>query len=141
MVASTKVRPLPPGVRTRLDKMLLLLGSDNDGERAAASGMITNLLREHGLDWHDIVGSIGQPAAAAAPKPPPRNPVPMPVGHEITADELKRLVHLILRSPLNKRAREFLAGMMDRANIYDLVFLSDKQWIWLRDLARRAGAI
>jgi len=141
MVASTKVRPLPVSVRSRLDKLMLMLGSSNEGERAAAAGLINNLLKENGLDWHDIVGSIGQPAAAAAPKPPPRNPVPMPVGHEITADELKRLVHLILRSPLNKRAREFLAGMMDRANIYDLVFLSDKQWIWLRDLARRAGAI
>jgi hypothetical protein len=140
MVASTKVRPLPVSVRSRLDKLMLMLGSSNEGERAAAAGLINNLLKENGLDWHDVVGSIGQPAPSA-PKPPPRNPVPMPVGHEITADELKRLVHLILRSPLNKRAREFLAGMMDRANIYDLVFLSDKQWIWLRDLARRAGAI
>jgi hypothetical protein len=140
MVASTKVRPLPVSVRSRLDKLMLMLGSSNEGERAAAAGLINNLLKEHGLDWHDVVGSIGQPAPAA-PKPPPRKPVPMPVGHEITADELKQLVHLILRSPLNKRAREFLAGMMDRADIYDLVILSDKQWVWLRDLARRAGAI
>jgi hypothetical protein len=141
MPSQTHVRPLPPGVRTRLDKLMLMLGSVNDNERASAAGLITALLKEHGLDWHDIVGSIGQPAPAAAPKPAPRKPVPMPGGHEMTADELRQLVHLILRSPLNKRAREFLAGMMDRANIYDVVYFSDKQWIWIRDLARRAGAI
>jgi hypothetical protein len=143
MVASTKVRPLPPGVRTRLDKMLLLLGSDNDGERAAASGMITNLLREHGLDWHDVVGSIGQPVpgSATSPKPPPTQSKSPSGGQTMTADELRQLVHVILRSPLNERARQFLAGMMDRADIYDVVYFSDKQWHWIRDLARRAGAI
>jgi hypothetical protein len=59
----------------------------------------------------------------------------------MTAAEVKQLVHLILRSPLNDRARQFLAGIMDRAEIYDVVRFSDKQWIWIRDLARRAGAI
>lgn len=59
----------------------------------------------------------------------------------MTAEELKKLVHLILRSPINNRSRQFLAGIMDRAQIYGRVTFSDKQWIWLRDLARRAGAI
>ena len=44
---------------------MLMLGADNDGERATAAGMITGLLKEHGLDWHDVVGSIGQPARVA----------------------------------------------------------------------------
>ena len=139
MPSQTHVRPLPPDVRARLDKLMLMLGSGNDHERAAASGMITSLLREHGLDWHDLVGSIGQPAPA--PKPPPAKAKPQPGPQEMTAVEVKQLVHLILRSPLNDRARQFLAGIMDRAEIYDVVRFSDKQWIWIRDLARRAGAI
>ena len=141
MPSQTHVRPLPPGVRARLDKLMLMLGSVNDHERAAASGLITSLLREHGLDWHDLVGSIGQPAPAATPKPPPAKAKPQPGPQEMTAAEVKQLVHLILRSPLNDRARQFLAGIMDRAEIYDVVRFSDKQWIWIRDLARRAGAI
>ena len=142
MRASTKVRPLPVSVRSRLDKLMLMLGSTHDGERASAANMITNLLKEHGLDWHDIVGSIGQPTARPEPpKPPPPPPKPKPGPQEMTADEVKQLVHLILRSPLNDRARQFLAGIMDRAEIYDVVRFSDKQWIWIRDLARRAGAI
>jgi hypothetical protein len=139
MPASTKVRPLTPAVRARLDKLMLMLGSSNDGERATAAGMITALLTEHGLDWHDLVGSIGAPSPA--PKPPPPPPKPKPGPQSMTADEVRQLVHIILRSPLNERSRQFLAGMMDRADIYDIVRFSDKQWAWIRDLARRAGAI
>jgi len=142
MPSQTHVRPLPPGVRARLDKLMLMLGSVNDNERASAAGLITVLLKDHGLDWHDVVGSIGQPApAATVPKSSPRQPVPPSGGQTMTADELRQLVHVILRSPLNERARQFLAGMMDRADIYDVVYFSDKQWHWIRDLARRAGAI
>jgi hypothetical protein len=137
MPASTKVRPLPAAVRTRLDKLMLMLGSANDGERSIAAGMITALLKEHGLDWHDLVGSIGTPAPA--PQPSPLPPKPQPGEKSMTAADLRVYVHLILRSPLNKRARHFLAGMLDRADIYDVVHFSDKQWAWLRDLARRAG--
>ena len=140
MPASTKVRPLPPAVRARLDKLMLMLGSANDGERSIAAGMITALLKEHGLDWHDVVGSIGQPTPAA-PHPPPPKPKSEPGQKSMTAAELKQLVHLILRSPINARSRQFLAGMMDRADIYDEVHFSDKQWLWICDLARRAKAI
>jgi len=144
MRAQTNVRPLPPGVRSRLDKLMLMLGSTHDGERASAAGMITNLLKENGLDWHDVVGSIGQPAGRSyAPPPPPPPPKPKrdPNQKYMTATELRQLVQIILRSPLNDRSRGFLAGLMDRADIYDEILFSDKQWVWIRDLARRAGAI
>jgi len=143
MVASTKVRPLPVSVRSRLDKLMLMLGSTHDGERASAAGLITSLLKENGLDWHDVVGSIGQPQAkpGAPPPPPPPKPKRDPGMKYMTATELRQLVQIILRSPLNDRSRGFLAGLMDRADIYDEVLFSDKQWIWIRDLARKAGAI
>jgi len=138
MPSQTHVRPLPPGVRARLDKLMLMLGSVNDNERAAASGLITSLLREHGLDWHDLVGSIGQPAPAATPKPPPRK-TESPGGQQsMSAAALHQLIHQILRSPLNDRARRFLAGMQSHADTFGTVKFSDKQWHWLMDLARRA---
>jgi len=140
MPAYTNVRPLPPAVKERLNKLMLMLGAPSDGERAAAAGMITTLLKEHGLDWHDIIGSMGQPSAQAkpeAPKSPPRgngNPGYM------DSEELRALIHTIERSPLNTRARQFLAGMRDRADLYGEVFFSDKQWTWFQDLRKRAEA-
>ena len=136
--AYTSVKPIPPAIKPRLDKLMLMLGSAADGERASAAGMVTALLAEHGLDWHDIVGSMGaQKPESSAPPPPPRgggNPGYM------YARELHELIHRIERSPLNERARQFLAGMRDRADIYDPVFFSDKQWKWFEDLRKRAEA-
>jgi hypothetical protein len=133
-------RSIPLEIRERLNKLLLLLGSNHEGESAAAASKVTALLKQHGLDWHDLVGSIGE-AARAAPKSPPRKAEAPGGPQSMTAEELKRMVHLILRSPINNRSRQFLAGLVDRAQIYGRVTFSDKQWIWLRDLARRAGAI
>jgi len=138
MPAQTQVRPLPSGVRTRLDKLMLMLGSENDTERASAAGMITSLLKEHGLDWHDVVGSIGQPTP---PSPPPKPSYSPSIQKTMSAGELQLMAHRILRSPINDRSRHFLAGLLDRANIYGSISLSNKQWHWLRDLAKRAGAI
>ena len=137
MAAYTSVRPIPPAIKTRLDKLMLLLGSGNAGEAANAAGLITALLREHGLDWHDIVGSMGaQKPETSAPSPPPPGSNP----GTMHANELRALIHKIERSPLNERARQFLAGMRDRADIYDPVFFSDKQWNWFQDLRKRAEA-
>ena len=140
MVAHTQVRPLPLGVRARLDKLMLMLGSENDTERASAAGMITSLLKEHGLDWHDVVGSIGQPTPQT-PAPSAKPSYSPSIQKTMSAGELQLMAHRILRSPINDRSRHFLAGLLDRANIYGSISLSNKQWHWLRDLAKRAGAI
>ena len=139
MPSQTHVRPLPAAVRARLDKLMLMLGSVNDNERASASGMITALLKEHGLDWHDLVGSIGQPAPPA-PKPPPRQAKSPGIQQTMSAAALHQLIHQIMRSPLNARARHFLTGMQSHADTFGVVKFSDKQWHWLMDLARRARA-
>jgi hypothetical protein len=136
----TATRPIPPEIRDQLNKLMLVLGSVNEGESAAAAGRITGLLKRHGLDWHDIVGSIGQ-AARSAPKPPPRKAKSYTGPQTMTFSELMQLVQLILRSPINAQSRQFLAGMLDRAQIFGKVTFSNKQWVWLQDLARRAGAI
>lgn len=136
--AQTQVRPLPPDVRAKLNKLMPMLGSSNDGERASAAGMITALLKAHGLDWHDMVGAIGDPTPKVSPaKPSYGGTVP----RVMTEAELKRVVHLIQRSRLSGRARRFLAGMLDKAELYGSVSFSDLQWMWFQDLAKRAGAL
>lgn len=58
---------LAPGQADRLAKVLGLLGSDHDGERAAAALMATKIIRAAGLTWPDIV----TPRPSAPPPPPP----------------------------------------------------------------------
>lgn len=131
-------RSIPLDIRERLNKLLLLLGSNHEGESAAAAAKVTALLKQHGLDWHDLVGSIGE-AARTAPKSPPRK-AESPGGQQsMSAAALHQLIHQILRSPLNDRARRFLTAMQSHADTFGMVKFSDKQWHWLMDLARRAG--
>ena len=53
MSAATPVRPLPPAVRDKLGKLLPMLSSDHDGERAGAVAAIGRVLKGAGCDWHD----------------------------------------------------------------------------------------
>jgi hypothetical protein len=51
---------VPADVLDRLRKLLGMLGSDYDGERAVAGRMASDLLRQHRLTWADVVGSEAQ---------------------------------------------------------------------------------
>jgi hypothetical protein len=55
---------LAPDALERLIKLLGMLGSAHDGERAAAGLKAHELLRRHGLTWSDIL--------PATPTPPPK---------------------------------------------------------------------
>jgi hypothetical protein len=44
----------------RLRKLLGMLGSDHEGERAAAGRIASDLLRAHRLTWADVVGAEAQ---------------------------------------------------------------------------------
>jgi hypothetical protein len=46
---------LDPAKADRLAKILGLLGSDHDGERAAAGLKADQLLRESGLTWREVI--------------------------------------------------------------------------------------
>jgi hypothetical protein len=144
MPAQTQVRPIPASIRGRLDKLMLLLGSSNEGEAANAAALITRLLTAHGLDWHDMVGAIGQVAqnpSGSAPFPP-RDAPKKSSSQTLSADEVRELIAAIRHGVnLNVKSHQFLAGMLDRADIYDTIHFSDKQWKWLQDLAARAGVI
>lgn len=55
---------LTPGNRAKLAAILGRLGSDHDGERAAAGLLATRFVRDHGMTWPDLL-------AAPAPTTPP----------------------------------------------------------------------
>jgi hypothetical protein len=59
-------RPIPAAVRERLLKIMPLMSSDQVGECAAAASRITHILKENGLDWHDLTASIGAGASSSS---------------------------------------------------------------------------
>ena len=63
--------------RAKLVKVLGLLSSSHDGERAAAGFTASRMLRDRGLDWDSLIApaalaSSQRPAAARTPRPPMR---------------------------------------------------------------------
>lgn len=57
--------------RTKLVKVLSLLASSHDGERAAAGFMAAKMLRDRGLDWDSL---IALPERTARSRPPGGSP-------------------------------------------------------------------
>jgi hypothetical protein len=49
-------------IAPRLQKLLLMLSSQNSGEVINAARAIERTLREAGIDWHDLVGGLLPPA-------------------------------------------------------------------------------
>jgi hypothetical protein len=60
--------PLPPAVAELLARICGMMGSDHDGERAAAALQASRLLQRHGLTWRDV---LLPPAATYSPPQPP----------------------------------------------------------------------
>ena len=138
-MSTTPARPLPPEVRDKLGKLLPLLSSNHDGERAGAAFAIQRVLKSHGCDLYDLVAAIT--TATPAREPPRRQ---RPTEDDSDTMDAKGLVNLITRlrdsgAWLGPRSEQFLDGLLARARCYDAVFLSVKQRQWLDDLARRAG--
>ncbi len=108
---------LDPAVRSRLAKVVGLLGSDHDGERSAAAYQATRLLQAHGYSWQDVF------AAGPAPVPPPLAQAPAP--HVAEAQWALRF-----QDRLTDRERRFLADIGRCRRI------SAKQAAWLADIVR-----
>jgi hypothetical protein len=53
---------LPEPSRTKLVRLLGMLGSDHAGDRANAARMADQLVRERGLSWSDVVKEPPRPA-------------------------------------------------------------------------------
>ena len=98
----------------RLAKLLGMLGSNSDGERANAARMVDQLVRGLGLTWSDIV---------------------MP--HAVPASDWQRMANycLTLRDQLNQREMEFVESIARYR-----AAPSNKQQSWLSKIhARLSG--
>jgi hypothetical protein len=141
-MSATTARPLPPAVREKLGKLVPMLSSNHDGERAAAAAAIERVLRGAGLDWHDFTAAItAPPAAAASPSPPPQRPAESDddIGMSMLDHELVALVEALRAARrFTARSEEFLDSLLERAGRFDVVHLSAKQKRWLEDLALKA---
>jgi hypothetical protein len=111
-------RALDPAVAAKLVKILGRLGSDHDGERAAAALLAHRMVRGAGLDWDDILGVTD----ADEPLPP--------------TDHREKARWTIVRlHRLNAKEADFLASMAEQA-----AAPTERQVAWLDALARRAAA-
>jgi hypothetical protein len=126
-------------IRERLGKLLLMLSSSHDGERAAAAAAIDRALRANGLSWHDLVGAINAP-------PPPqhknggaawkRSDGPT----DVERDQMLALLDAIDErcTFLSAKSRSFVDTLRKRTRYRPKVHLSSKQWAWLQDLMEKA---
>ena len=62
---------LPPDALRRLVGVLGMLGSDAAGERAAAALLANRLVKDHGLQWSDLIGAAPASPRQAGPGPTP----------------------------------------------------------------------
>jgi hypothetical protein len=90
---------LTPDVLERLIKLLGMLGSAHDGERAAAGRKADELLRRYGLTWSDILL-----VAAASSAPPPEPDQPMSWREKCAACKARQ-------HHLNERERAFVSSL------------------------------
>jgi hypothetical protein len=58
---------LAPNDRVRLTRLLGMLGSDHDGERANAGALAHRLIQQNGLQWNDVIVT---PRGQKRDKPP-----------------------------------------------------------------------
>jgi hypothetical protein len=100
---------LPPERRTRLVRILGLLGSDHMGERATAGHMADQLIREAGLTWDHVVACTAPTAA--------REKASLPSWHQMAA--------------------RILAS--NRANAWEITFCTRLVESWRGPVAARIG--
>lgn len=128
---------LPLADTERLRKLILMLSSDNEGERQVAVSKIGQLLIRCNLDWHDLAAVLTASATASGDPACPQNKVkPAQDGHYRIADaDLLDVIAAIREgAPLDGYQRRFLESMEDRAARYAVVFLSPKQFAYLTGL-------
>jgi hypothetical protein len=132
-------RPIPQKTKERLAKLIPRLTSPFESEIVATVSAIERCLAADGCDIHDLTAALTNGAGAEQ-----GSTFSGSVSHhEMTGDQLLELITLIRRrsSFLSTRAREFLADQENRALNFDKVFLTERQMIWLKNLATKAGVV
>jgi hypothetical protein len=127
----------------RLQKLLLMLSSDQDGELVAAARTIGRMLQADDSDWHDLAGRLAVPARAQASaargyrRSDPRNnrhDNARGNAHSNGGIDWRATHGLCLRHPtmLSQREREFLDTIAHWRG-----GLTEKQHAWLAAIHAR----
>ena len=119
---------LSPGQAARLVKVLNMLGSDHDGEVAAAGRLADRLLRQASLTWGDVIKVERQLTQ--------RFPSARPNGYE-------RAIHATLRDGhgiISTWETEFLSSLIGRKRLTDKQASKLSEIIFKVAQARRAAA-
>ena len=94
--------------RARLNRILGMLGSEHDGERASAAAAAANLMRKWGLSWDDV---LQEPS-------PPRRKHSADLGIDYAAAAQSRMRQLKAENEAlhreNKRLRTRVANLSER---------------------------
>ena len=113
--------PLAPADRTKLARVLGMLGSPHQGERDAAALAADRLVRGRGLDWLDVLG--GSPAEPPISQPgwtPSPSPVPDLMGDLqtcgrrldlLTAWEREVITNMAQQRTVSRKQRDILAAI------------------------------
>lgn len=131
----------------KLEKILLLLSSDQPGEVFSAVQAIGRQLQAHNLDWHAFAKMVAGRLADknAKPEEPPHTAPPFT--HErhssatISAAEATMVEEVFMglhRIRLNEKERGFIESLRDRVENYgNRTFISPAQRKWLQDIWER----
>lgn len=72
-------------IAAKLQKLILLLSSDQPGEVAAAAAAIGRTLKQAGADWHTLAGALTRTPSSPQQSPPPQAPPRMRPGRLMAA--------------------------------------------------------
>jgi hypothetical protein len=122
----TAVAPLSPVLAAKLAKVLGLLGSDHDGEVAAAGRRAHAMVKNAGLTWPEVIG----PAAPLKPEPS----CPQRRWREPVSASDRAALCLLWREVLTDWEAGFCRSPVGRRRI------SAKQTVVLNRLARKVEA-
>lgn len=141
--------------KTRLEKLLGMLGSSFDGERATAAAMIQRMAEAKKLTINELIAQAHAPAGSASQersgerrqqqKPPPPPP-PEPDFTDIDrADDLLKMLRRIAEKP-DVAARVLTPWEInfatDVAGRYDYDYdLSEKQLVIVEKILRKASRV
>jgi len=134
--------------KTRLEKLLGMLGSSFDGERATAASMIQRMAEAKKMTINELIAQAHMTAAGARQqqKPPPPQPPPEPDFTDIDkADDLLKMLQRIADNQavaarvLTPWELNFSADVAARySHDYDL---SEKQLVIVEKILRKASRV
>ena len=122
-----------PAVQDKLAKLVLMLGSDRDGEVIASAHAIGRTLKAAGQDWHALAAALVRPAPFRAE--PPRQPA----GAENESRPSRRFLERIVNADwLTPWEREFVSCVLAQVRRSPHQNLSPKQHAVVERLIAKA---